>query len=381
MAKPLPPIVHGPITPSTPPVLVTAVASNATADLLVAGASIGSAASISGGTLWVPIAGAIVAGQMVTALQSTSGGASDESAQPVAVVDVPIPPPAPVFVSPLSTCMSMLRLDGLVPGALVLVRQGGTVVGKTVAGRPSDFVAIDPGASLTAGARLEATQEIVVGGATQVSPPVLSLPIEGTNQEKPLPPPGIGQPVTACRTSLDFFGMTPSADVTVENEGATMQWLNVASAYNGWGAQPQKQGKLVAKQRFPRCKMESAETIVQFGPPKAPGQPVIQAKPCPKLRKVHLSGLEPNAVVVLSTVTPDPSTPGAVIVTPTGEATASSGSEDFDLPFGIEPVTSTGAAVQLTARQTLCGLPSIDAVWVGFATPGGPFGVTITAPI
>lgn len=38
MTKPLPPIVHGPITPSTPSVRVTTVASNATVDLLVAGA-------------------------------------------------------------------------------------------------------------------------------------------------------------------------------------------------------------------------------------------------------------------------------------------------------------------------------------------------------
>jgi hypothetical protein len=380
MTKPLPPIVHGPITPSNPAVRITAVAPNATVEILVTGASIGSAASISGGTLWVSITGTVTAGQTVTARQKTSGGTSDESAQPVTVVDVPNPLPAPVFVSPLSTCISSLRLDGLVIGATVLVRQGGTVVGKTVAGQPSDFVAMDPTASLTAGARLEATQEIVVSGATLVSPPMLSLPIDGTNREKPLPPPGIGQPVTACRTSLDFFGMTPSADVTVDNNGTPMQWLNVASAYNGWGAPPLKQGKLVAKQRFPRCNMESTETIVPVGPPKAPGQPVIQANPCPKLRKVYLTGLEPNAVVVLSTVVPDPSTPGAVIVTPIGEATASSGSEDFDLPIGIEPVTNTGAAARLTARQTLCGLSGIDAAQVGFATPGGPFGAPTITP-
>jgi hypothetical protein len=278
--------------------------------------------------------------------------------------------------------MSMLRLDGLVPGATVLIRQGGTVVGKTVAGQPSDFIAIDPSASLTAGARLEATQEILVSGATLVSPPALSLPVEGTNREKPLLSPGIGQPVTACRTSLDFFGMTPSADVTVDNEGTSMQWLNVASAYNGWGAPPLKQGKLVAKQRFPRWDMEGTATVVPVGPPKTPDRPLIMTKPCPKLRKVQLTGLVPPAVVVLSTVVPDPSTPGAVIITPIGEATASSGSEDFDLPLGIEPVTDTGETVLLTARQTLCGLSSIDAAQVAFETPVGSTGApTINSPI
>jgi len=236
--------------------------------------------------------------------------------------------------------------------------------------------------SLSAGDRLEATQQIVVGGATVFSPPVLSLPIEGTNQQKPLPPPGIGQPVTACQTSLYFFGMTPSADLTVENEGNTMGWLNVDSSYIGWGASPLQQGKLVAKQQFPRCEMESTETVVPVGPPKAPGRPVIQARPCPKLRKVHLTGLEPTAVVVLLTVVPHPSTPGTLIETPIGEATASSASEDFDLPLGIEPVTNTGAAVQLSARQTLCGLPSSDSAPVGFATPPGPdYRVQIVPPI
>jgi hypothetical protein len=381
MARPLPPIVVGPITPTTPSVQVRAVAPNATVDLLVAGATVGSAGSTAGGTVWVPVASPVVVGQGVTARQSTAGGTSDESAQPVPVVDVPNPLPSPVFVSPLSTCMSRLRLDGLVPGATVLVRQGGTVVGKTVAGQPSDFVAIDAAASLTGGARLQASQEIVVGGTNLVSPAVSSTPILFTNPEQPLPPPGIGQPVLACRTSLDFFGMTPSADVTVDNEGASTNWLNVASAYNGWGAAPLRPGKLVAKQQFPRCNRESAETVVPVGPATAPGQPVIAVKPCPATRKVQLTGLVPGAVVVLSTVVPDPGTPGAVVVTPIGEATASYAGEDFDLPLGVEPVTATGEAVLLTARQTLCGLNSADAVRVGFATPGGPHGApTITTP-
>jgi hypothetical protein len=379
MTRPLPPIVHGPITPPTPAVLVTSVAPNAAVDVLADGDGVASLHSITGGTLWMPISHPFVDGQKVTAVQNTPGGTSDESAQPVIVTAVPNPLPAPVFVSPLSTCMSTLELTGLQPGATVRVRQGGTVVGTTVAGQPTDSVPMS--GSLSAGDRLQATQEIVVGGTTVASPPVLSLPIEGTNREKPLPPPGVGQPVTACRTALDFSGMTPSADVTVDNEGTSSSWLSIASAYTAWGA-PLQQGKLVARQRFPRCNMESTKTEVPVGPPKAPGQPVIQARPCPKLRKVHLTGLEPPSVLVLSTVVPHPSTPGTVIVTPIGEATASSTSEDFDLPLGIEPVTNTGAAVQLTARQTLCGLPSSDSSRVGFATPPGPdYLVQIVPPI
>lgn len=382
MTRPLPPVVHGPLTPVTSVVRVTAVAPDATVDLLVAGNSAGSDQSLSGGTLWVRLNRTLAAGDNVTARQSTPGGTSDESVLPVPVVDVPDPLPAPVFVSPLSTCMSMLRLDGLVPGAAVFVAQGAVVIGKTVASQPGEFVSIDQGASLSQGARLEAWQEIALAGGTLTSPRVASMPIEGTNREGPVPPPGVGQPLTACKTALAFFNMVPSADVVIDNNGVRSTWLNVASAYTGWGAPPLTQGKVVAKQRFSRCEIESAETTVPVGPPQPPGKPVIQSGFCPTLRKVHLSGLDPSALLVISTVTPDPNTAGAVVVTPIGEATVSSVEEDFDLPLGVEPVTATGAAVLLTARQTLCGQPGLDADRVGFATPGGPFvPPTITAPL
>jgi hypothetical protein len=300
----------------------------------------------------------------------------------VTVVDVPNPLPSPVFVSPLSTCMSMLRLDGLVPGATVIVRQGPAVVGKLVVSQPSEFVPIEANASLTSGARLEAIQELTLPSGTNTSPPVLSLPITFTNREEQLPPPGIVQPVTACRTSLDFVGMTPSADVRVENEGQTAGWFNVASAYNGWGAPPLKQGKLVAVQRFPRCNRESGKTVVPVGPTVAPGVPTIQANPCPKVGRVQLANLVPNAVVVLSTVVPDPLTAGAVVITAIGEATASSTSEPFDLPADIAVTSATGDPVKLTATQTLCGLASPPSAYVGFAVPAGPYPAPkITPPL
>jgi hypothetical protein len=382
MTKPLPPIIHGPINPMTAAVRVTAVAPNATVDLVVVGASVGSASSSMGGTLWVSVSGPLVAGQSMTARQTTPGGVSDESANAVTVIDLPDPLPTPVFVSPLSVCMSRLKLDGLVPAATVTVRQGATAVGQLVAGQSSDFVDINPAATIIAGTRLDASQDIVVDGTTLSSPHAISLPVPSVNREQALPPPGVGQPIVACRTALDFFGMTPSADVVVNNNGRTSQWLNVASSYNGWGAPPFEQGKLVARQRFPRCDMESKETVVPVGPPQAPGKITIQPDPCPKLRRVHLSGLIPSSLVVLSTVEPDPTTPGAVVLTPIGEATASSFSEDFDLPVGIEPSTATGAPVLLTATQTLCGLTSPDALRVGFATPAGPSGPpVITSPV
>lgn len=382
MARPLPPIVHGPILPFSPSVRVTAVAAGATVEILVAGNSIGAEFSPSGGTLLVPVGDTFVAGQSVTARQSTDGGLSDPSAQPVVVVDIPIPPPAPRIISPLSTCMSMMKLDGLLPGATVLVHRGGTLVAQLFASHPVEFVAFPQGLLLNAGDRLRIVQQIDINGVIRVSPPVFSMPLPAANREEPLPAPGIGQPLSACQTGINFLGMTPSADVTIENEGNSGLWLNVDVNYHGWGGPPLREGQLVARQRYPRCDIESSETVVDVGPPIAPGQPVIQAAPCPKVRRVRLSGLEPGALLVLSTVTPVPATPGTSIISPIGEAVVSSRSEDFDLPLGIEAVTDTGEAVLLTAQQILCGLPGPDAARVGFATPGGPFGApTITTPL
>jgi hypothetical protein len=372
MTRPLPPVVHGPITPSSPAVRVTAVVAGATVDLLVGGGSVGSDSSSAGGTLFVTVNSALSAGQTVTAQQTTADGTSDASSQGVPVIDVPDPLPVPVFASPLSTCVSTLRLDGLVPGATVEVRHNGTTVGRITAGRTSEFVRLDPAVSLSAGSRLEARQEVRSEGGVLSSAPAFSLPLPLANREQQLPAPGIGQPVIACKTALAFSNMVPSAEVVVDNEGTATEWLNVAAAYTGWGAAPFQQGKLIAKQRFTNCGLESPDTVVPVGPPQPPGQPVITALPCPKLRKVYLTGLEPGATVVLSTVVPDPSTPGAVVVTPIGETVASTASEDFDLPAGLQTVTSAGAQVLLTARQTLCGLPSIDANRVAFALPTGP---------
>jgi len=382
MTRPLPPIAHGPIRPSTPSDRVTAVAAGATVELISNGSTVGDAFSDSGGTLWVPLATPLNPGDTIVARQSNADGTSDDSAQPVSVVSSPDPLPAPIFASPLSTCMSSLLLDGLEPGATVRVRHGATIVGTTVATQPLTSVGILPGVSLSTGNQLQAEQELVFNGTTITSPTVWSLPLPLANREQPLPAPGISPPVTACQTWLNFTGMTPSADVTIDNEGLTAQWLNVATAYNGWGAPPFQEGKLVAKQRFPRCSLESPETVVTVGPATAPGKPSIQADPCPSTRRVRIDGLTPNAVVVISTVVPHDTVPGMVVVTPIGEATASVSSEDFDLLLGISTVTASGVPVKLTARQTFCGLPSLDANWITFATPGGPFGPpAVTTPV
>ena len=101
-------------------------------------------------------------------------------------------------------------------------------VAKAGVVQPSQWIDVDPFASLSGGVPLDARQE----AGSAVSPSVSSLPIAEVNREINLPAPGLVQPVTACRTSIHFFGMFPSADVTIENEGQSATWFDVAPAFN-----------------------------------------------------------------------------------------------------------------------------------------------------
>lgn len=379
MVRPLPPVVHGPITPVTPSVRVTSVADNAIVELVCNGTSIGLGTSGIGGTLWVPIFSPPYPGDSVAARQSNADGTSDDSAHPLTVTAPPDPLPSPVFVSPLSTCMSALLLDGLQPGSTVRILQHGVEVGSGTALKTSEWISIDPNVALTAGDALEAVQELAFSG-TIFSGSATSLPIPLASREGALPAPGVGQPLIACRSSVDLFGITPSAEIQINNEGQQVQATNLASAYHLWGLPQLQEGRLVARQAYPRCSMESGETIVEVGPPAAPGPPTILAAPCRDTRRIRVSGLVPPALVELATVVPDPSQPGQSIVTPVGVARATESSEDFDLPTDVEPVTTSGHAVSLRISQALCGLSSTSTP-VGFATPASPTVPVTVSPL
>ena len=133
-----------------------------------------------------------------------------------------------------------------------------------------------------------------------------------------------------------------------------------------------RQGKLVARQQFPRCGQPSPETVITVGPPVAPAVPEIQANPCSNVARIVVSKLEPGAVVELSTVVPHPTIPGAVVIAGFGEATASKSTGSFDLPATISSTTTSGEPVRLQ-RSTDPLRPGKSSIRVhGFRYARGP---------
>ncbi|NRP73764.1 hypothetical protein ILFOPFJJ_04677 [Ensifer psoraleae] len=375
MVLPLPPIVHGPITRFSPSVRVTGVLADATVELFADGGQIGKSVAGSNGTVWVTIFDTPNAGQLITAVQTTTDGSSAPSPQSVPVIDLPNPPPSPVFVSPLTTAMSAVRLSGLVPGASVTISNNGTVVGLGGGSETTAWIPILAGASLDAGTPLVAEQTL----AGISSPSVASLPLVQIGREVDLPTPNVAQPVTACETSINVSGVTPSADLIADNEGVVTTWFNPAEAYAAWGAPQFRQGKMLVKQAFPRLNSESGTTTVPVGPPVTPPTPTIQSDICPQIAQIKLSNLAPGSVVTVYTRAPDPANPGTIVETAIGTAGVSASSEPFNLPPGVNPVTSAGQPVLLTAAQSRCGLTSAKAAPAKFAAAGGPYMVPILA--
>ncbi|MFI5542102.1 hypothetical protein ACIA5H_37680 [Nocardia sp. NPDC051900] len=343
-------------------------------ELLVGGARIGLITASANGTTWVPVDIAPTLGHIVTATQKSPDGTSAASPQGVAVVAVPNPLPPAVFISPLSTAMSAVQLAGLVPGANVELRNNGTVVGHAIATDTTSWVNIAPEATLAAGTPITVRQDL----DSILSPAVNSLPITSLGREQ-VEAPGIATPVHACESSITVTSAIPSADLLIDNEGTSAVWHNVAHAYVAWGAPPFQQGKLVARQTFPRLNMTSPDTVVPVDPATPPPTPTVQDDICPQVAQIYVSGLAPGGILSLYTVTPDPKNPATLVATAIGTAGISATTETFALPPDLAPVTPAGVAVQIVASQTRCGLASGYSPAVGFAKPGGPYTTVILA--
>jgi hypothetical protein len=148
MTVPLPPLVYGPIYstfPSQAPVprihvgnvLPGAVVTiytqaNAQANAMQAG----QATSVNGGDIWVPVSQVLTAKTLVSATQEITEVTS-ASSNLVLVLPLPKILPAPVFLSPLETCMGAIRLGNLIQDCtLHIINSGGTGVLQEVVSQP-----------------------------------------------------------------------------------------------------------------------------------------------------------------------------------------------------------------------------------------------------
>jgi hypothetical protein len=381
MAKPLPPVVYGPITPASTQVQVTGILPNSTVNLLADSTTpVGQTTSSAPGTVSVPLTKTLQVGQKVSATQTYNGGSSsvgnvqigsvsDPSNQAVPVIAVPNPPAAPVFISALSTCVDNVLLDALIPGATVTITMNGQTVAKTKAGHQTDWFAIAPNTGpLPENATLEATQEIVLGAQTLNSATTTSLPLTPIGLDR-LDPPSITEPLLSCQTSLRFFNMIPSADVTVDNQGVTSLWTNPAQAYNGIGVPPLKVPTLTANQRFPRCKVEGRVATFQVTAAPPP-LPTVRYAPCADTKQLTVSNLVAGEVLAVLRVVHQGQ---AESITPLGSMGVSADPDTVTLPPDFKSTDPLGP-VSIWLEPNLCGLePTPNFVDIALAAAGGPY--------
>jgi hypothetical protein len=384
---PLPPTVHGPITPVSKSVQVTGILPSSTVKLYANGSPIpgGTATNVGPGTVWVPVPSPLQVNQQITATQTYNGtqrinvgtGVESDPSEPVQVINPPVPLPGPVFISPLSTCVEFILLDSLIPGAAVTIAyMGGQTIAQGTAGRQTDSFSITSGITLTPGTQLVASQKVVLGNRTLTSPQG-KAPLGPSGLQAPsglldqLPQPQIQQPLLACQTSLKFSNMVPTANVSIQNDGQYGLWPNVARAYTGNEGPPLKVGTLTATQQFPRCPSFRQGVSPPFSvAPGPPPLPTVTYPVCQNVRQLTVSNLMPGSILYIERVVK--TDPGEYI-TGYGAMGVSGSTEPLPLPSGFA-FTDPQGPVFVRLEPTLCGFES-SPEWVDVpivATPG-PF--------
>lgn len=364
MTKPLPPTVHGPITPHSPSVQVTGVLAGAEIRLFSSGSQVGGTIASVSGTVSVSFGSAPSVSAVITATQENDDGESAPSPG-LLVIDAPNPLPSPIFVSPLSTAMSAVRLGGLVPGARVQLKHNSTLVGQAVVTDTVAWIDISPGAQLSG--NITAQQDL----AGMTSAIVKSTPLVVVAPKEDLEQPVLATPMNACETNISVTHANATADIVADNEGTPILWHGLGEAYGVSGVPPLKQGKLVAHQAFPRLNIRGPDATFPVGPPVPPDKPAIRSDICPDIAQVSISNLAPGGVLTLFAVTSD-------ATTPIGTVGVSAAVETFNLP----PDLDVSGGVKLAAQQERCGLKSPQSDAVGFSVPSTPAGpISIEGPL
>ena len=291
----LPPRVIGPLSECSGSVRVQGQLTGATVSIFADGAMVASGtASWSDQTF--PISSSLGAGQAITATQTVGLDTSPPSPE---VVEVQAKPPvvgSVGFRSHLNQCGECVWLEGLVPGAKVELRDGGTVLGS---GESYDGNArfhlstpLSPGMDIKAQQTACGTPGVVTDG-----PPVDVL----VEKLQTLPTPVVQTPLRECERRVTVSNVVHGATVTLmRSAGPNLQGcFDLDSLWMGVNP-PLVLGETVtARQELRgRCKLKSADAatvIVQDNTPV----PVANVVPplCDGNTTVVLSGLVMGARV------------------------------------------------------------------------------------
>ena len=335
----LPPRVIGPLSECSSGVRVQGQLSGSTVRVFADGGLVCEALAAAADQVFTLLAGAsLPAGARVTASQQLGVEISDESYEPVEVQAKPPTIGHVGFRSHLWACGRCVWLEGLVPGAAVEVRAGGSVLGSGTSYDGNARIGLSP--ALSPGEVVEAQQEACGDpGPNTIGPPTETL---GDDRRRRLGPPTVESPLQACRQGVVVGDVVHGARVTLlRSAGPNVQSCFDASALR-FGVNPAlSEGETVAaRQEFPDCEIvgEDAAPVV-VGPAEPVPPPIALGPLCAGGTTVPLAGLLFAARVRIQVDGSD-----------IGEAEApTEGQFDFVVP------SLPGGSI-VTATQELCGI-------------------------
>lgn len=373
MAVLAPPTVIGPLLETSPLVRVDGVLSGAKVTVSAQGGAVhADGTATANGTVVLAVSRTLVVGTTLVATQQRGADSSGPSVHGCPVVPAPRDLPRPVFEAVLNQCSESCLLSGLVPGAVVTVKRGATVLATETVQTPRQWVRL--GASVSVGTTLSATQSLP--GVTP-SPAGWSDQVTLVDIESGVAKPTVGEPLTACQSTINFSRLVSTALVTTElDDGTRYSWYAPGEAFQGLLPTPLKPGAIRVRQQLPACGYTSADTKVGVGPEQKPPQPRPQAF-CPESQCIVVDGLVAGATVSFSTASWDNNVGGWGPETPLMVAGAVGGSQLFDLPQVVGG--GPGPIAIIMVRQTLCTLTSDLGFAREYIRPGEPGGVAPSA--
>jgi hypothetical protein len=154
----------------------------------------------------------IVPDARITAIQTYGGNTSPASA-PV-IVQRALSIDEPLLSPPLLECARCIKVDGLLPGVKVEVRDGSSTIGQSSAAGEAVSVHVVP--PLVTGHKITARQ-VYCGNA---GPDSAAITVGSARDPKlPLPAPEVNDPIFACEPSCVVWGCMPGSQVELFVDG------------------------------------------------------------------------------------------------------------------------------------------------------------------
>lgn len=373
MAVLAPPTVIGPLLATSPLVRVDGVLSGATVTVTALDGTVhADGTATSNGTVVLTVTRTLREGTTLVATQERGADSSGPSVHGCPVIPAPRDLPRPTFEAVLNQCSDSCLLSGLVPGASVTIKRGATVLATQTAETTRQWIRL--GTTMAIGTVLTASQSLA---GSNPSPPGSSDPVTLLDIENGIVKPTVGEPLTACLSTVDFSRVVATGLVTADlDDGTSYSWQAPGDAFRGLLLAPLRPGAVRVRQQLPACGVTSPEAKVTVGPEQKPPQPRPQAF-CPAAQCIVVDDLLAGATVAFSVASWDNNIGGWVPEKPLMVAGAAGGSQKFDLPQVVGG--GPGPIVNIMVRQTLCTLTSDRGFAREYIRPGEPSGIAPSA--